>query len=124
MSAIVRPDHRPQRVLLILAVVWVFGCFDLAYTQSNLMRGNFIELNPLAALVAEHAAGGLATFKLTLLALGSGLLYRLRQKWSAEAGTWLLLGLHGGLMVWWSMYHDAVAICVNDPTVNASTFSY
>lgn len=124
MSAIVRPDHRPQRVLLILCVVWVFSGFDLAYTQSNLMRGNFIELNPLAAMIVQNAVGGLTTYKFTMLTLGSAILYWLRTNWKAEAGTWVVLGVHGALMIWWACYHDAVAICVNDPTVNADAFSY
>jgi hypothetical protein len=103
---------------VLLAALSVLAGFDLAFTQSQLERGNFAELNLLAAVVACGPAG-MATYKAVLFGLGATILYRYRGRWESEVGLWVLLACHLGLMVWWLAYLGAVETCLNDPAVVA-----
>lgn len=107
---------RAFRTTLLLAALFVLNAFDLAFTHTQLARGNFAEANQLAAAVAAGPAG-VAVYKAVLCGLGVFILYRFRQHWSAELAVWGLAMCYAGLMVWWVAYLDAVEVCLSDPAV-------
>jgi uncharacterized membrane protein len=115
--------ERSFRTVLLLTVVAVFSFFDLAFTHSQLSRGNFAEANALAAAVVPGAAGMIA-YKTVLFGVGASLLYRLRRRWESEAGLWLLATFYAGLMVWWLAYLAAAEVCIGDPAVFAPLTTY
>lgn len=115
---------RAFRVLLLLGVVVTLGLCDLTWTYFQSARGNFLELNTLAAAALGQGPGVMAAYKLLLLALGVGVLYRLRERWQAEAALWLLAACHVGLVAWWLAYLDAVETCLHDPAVVATVVPY
>lgn len=115
--------ERSFRTVLLLTVVAVFSFFDLAFTHSQLSRGNFAEANALATAVALGAAGMIA-YKTVLFGVGAALLYRLRRRWESEAGLWLLATFYAGLMVWWLAYLNVAELCIGDPAVFAPLVSY
>lgn len=115
---------RAFRVLLLLGVVVTLGVCDLVWTHFQFARGNFLELNTLAAAALGQGPGVMAAYKLLLLALGAGVLYRLREHWQAEAAVWLLAACHVGLVAWWLAYLDAVETCLHDPAVVATVVPY
>jgi hypothetical protein len=108
---------------LLLAVVAVFNVFDLAFTHSQLPRGNFAEANALASALAPGVAGMIA-YKTALFGLGASILYRFRRRWESEAGLWLLATLHAGLMVWWLAYLNVAEVCISDPAAAAPLVAY
>jgi len=97
-------------------VVTVLSLFDWAFTESQLLRGDFAEANPLAATLASNPAA-VGTYKLALLCLGVSILFCLRRRWESEASLWLLLACHAALMVWWIAYIHLAEICARDPAV-------
>ncbi len=106
-----------------LAVVFVCGSFDAAFTHSQVARGNFLEANRLAAAVSPSDAS-LVAWKLPLFGAGLATLYRFRRRASAEAGAWALAVLHLALMGWWIEYIRTVACCLNDPAVSAPVVQF
>jgi len=115
--------ERSFRTVLLLTVIAVFNFFDLAFTHSQLSRGNFAEANALAAAVAPGAAEMIA-YKTVLFGVGASLLYRLRRRWESEAGLWLLATFYAGLMVWWLAYLNVAELCIGDPAVCAPWATY
>ncbi len=115
---------RAFRVLLLLGVVVTLGLCDLVWTYFQSARGNFHELNTLAAAALGRGPGVMAAYKLMLLALGAGVLYRLREHWQAEAALWLLAAFHVGLVAWWLAYLEAVEVCLHDPAIVATVAHY
>jgi hypothetical protein len=114
---------RAYRTAVLLTVVAVFNVFDLAFTQSQLSRGNFAEANALATALAWGAPGLLA-YKALLFGLGATILYRFRRRWEAEAGLWALTACYAGLMIWWVAYLGLAEVCVSDPAVRAPPIAY
>ena len=118
------PDtERSFRAVVLLTVLTVLNVFDLAFTQSQLPRGNFAEANALASTLVAGTVGMLA-YKTLLFGFGASILYRLRRRWQSEAGLWLLVGCYAGLMVWWLAYLRAAEVCLNDPAVVAPLVPY
>jgi hypothetical protein len=109
---------------MLLAALAVFNAFDLAFTQAQLLRGNFAEANRLAALMAQCGPLAVSLYKFALFAFGAALLYRLRHRWECRVGLWLLTLCYAGLMVWWLAYIDAVEICFYDPAVTRCVAPY
>ncbi len=107
--------ERQFRLVVCLAVVIVLSTFDLAFTQSQMARGNFREANILAASAVSSGPATAAAYKVVLLGLGALLLYRCRNHWTSEAGAWILVVCHVALMVWWAAYLDSAEICSQDP---------
>lgn len=120
----VTPASRSFRILALLGAVATINLCDLALTHAQLARGNFAELNTLAAAALGHGPEVMAAFKLLLLGLGVGLLYRLRRHWQTEAALWLLLICHVGLVGWWLAYLEAVEMCLHDPAVVATVVPF
>jgi hypothetical protein len=115
--------ERSFRAVVLLAVIAVFNLFDLAFTQSQLPRGNFAEANPLVGALAPSAAG-MTAYKTVLFGAGAALLYRLRRRWKSEAGLWLLATFYAGLMVWWLAYLNVAERCLGDVAVVAPSVAY
>ncbi len=115
--------NRSFRTTLLLVAIAVLNSFDLAFTQTQVARGYFVEANVLAASAARQP-GGMAVYKLGLFGLGAVILYRCRRHWESEAGAWLLLACYAGLMVWWVAYLEAVEVCLGDPAVGAALAMY
>jgi hypothetical protein len=107
---------REFRTTAVLAAVFVLSAFDLAFTNSQVVRGNFAEANILAASVAAGPTG-MAAYKVLLFGFGAVVLYRYRRRWISEAGVWCLLLAYSGLMVWWLAYLDALEVCLGDPAI-------
>ena len=103
------------RTVTLLAVLTVLNVFDLAFTQSQLSRGNFAEANTLAVQVAQCSPLGMVGYKAVLFLFAAGILYRLRHHRASQAGLWLMTACYAGLMFWWSAYLDAVEICLSNP---------
>ncbi len=110
---------REFRLTLVLAAIFTLNMFDLAFTHAQLPRGNFNEANCVAATAVAFGAAPAAAYKVVLLGTGLLLLYRCRHSWAAEAGSWALLGVHTGLMVWWIEYLNVLEVCLGDPAVAA-----
>jgi len=91
--------------------VFVLTMFDLAYTQAQLPRGNFLEANVLAVGAVEAGAMSAAAYKVLLFGVGASILHHFRRSVAAEIGTWVLAACHVGLMVWWELYFQAVEVC-------------
>lgn len=107
---------RDFRTVVLLAALTVLNLFDLAFTQTQMERGNFAEANVVAAAVAG-SVGGAVAYKTALFGAGAYILFCLRRRWQSEAGLWLLLACYSGLMFWWVAYLDAVERCLSDPAV-------
>ncbi|MEW6250264.1 MAG: DUF5658 family protein [Planctomycetota bacterium] len=120
------PSDRPFRVVALLAVLTVLNAFDLAFTQSQMIRGNFAEANALAAVVVHGLIGpaGPVAYKSMLFGAGALLLYRYRRQRLAEIGLWTATGCYAGLMVWWILYLRMAEACVSDPAVFAAFVRY
>lgn len=115
---VVRPGYPAVRhdcSLLLLAALFVFNAFDLAFTQSQLPRGNFNELNRFAAGVIDCPVQT-AAYKSVLFGAGAIVLARLRAHRLSQAGLYLLCACYAGLMVWWHQYINCVEVCLSDPT--------
>lgn len=118
----VRPGEDPRRAFrttVLLAMIFVLSGFDLAFTHTQIARGNFAEANLLAASAVAQGSAGTAAYKTVLFGLGAFILYHCRRYRASELAVWLLLVCHIGLMIWWVLYLDAVEICMNDPAASA-----
>jgi hypothetical protein len=105
------------RLTALLTAIYVMSLFDLAFTNAQLDRGHFAEVNAVAATVMEAGHGPTTAYKMFLLTGGVLLLYACRKSWLAEAGAWGLLCVHVGLMAWWMEYVQALEICLTDVAV-------
>ena len=123
MSCEVSQRVRSHRLVWVLAALCVLHAFDLGFTQTQVERGNFHELNQLAACVVDSPTG-LVTYKSVLFGAGVFILYRTRRHWQAECGAWFLLAVSSGLMVWWVVYLKYVDICLTDPVTVAPAFAF
>lgn len=109
------PAVRHDCSLLLLAALFVFNAFDLAFTQSQIARGNFNELNQLAAGVIDCPIQT-AAYKTVLFGAGAIVLARFRKNRLSQAGLYVLCACYGGLMIWWRQYIGCVEVCLSDPT--------
>lgn len=96
---------RPRRILLLLAVLWLLNVLDLRFTMLE-ASGNvlFNELNPVAAHLLGNSLDALVAYKLTLVALASLILWRLRSYSPAEWGTWLATAAYAAVFMQWMLY--------------------
>ncbi len=116
-QAVVHWLRRPQRVLLGVAVLWVFSAADLSLTLTERSRAFFTELNPLAASLLAQSPGGIIIFKTALVMLGSAILLSNRMHVCAEYGCWLLVSVSCAVGLRWWMYYQHVLETFNDPAV-------
>ncbi len=109
--------QRPQRVLLGVAVLWVFSAADLSLTLTERSRTFFTELNPLAAMLLTLSPEAVIVFKTALVMIGSAILLSNRMHVCAEYGCWLLVSVAGAVGLRWWMYYQHVMATFNDPAV-------
>jgi hypothetical protein len=122
---------RAKRLAILLAILAVLHAFDLAFTQTQLARPNFAEMNSLARFAASRAsniggcgAWGVAAFKCASVGAGLLILWMMRRRWQAEFGAWLLLGLSAVLIVWWACYLKELEVCLCDPACVSEFVTY
>jgi len=96
--------RRCRRVVLLLAMLWLCGVFDLVFTLTAHRIGNFAELNPLAAALLGCPAA-LIAFKLAMLAVGSVILFLFRHRLIAEIACWALSVIYVALSAIWLQYY-------------------
>jgi hypothetical protein len=118
------PTDTSPRIITLLTILAALNLFDLAFTQSQLPRGNFAEANALALMLSKGSPLGMLTYKLIFFGAGAAILYRLRHHWQSEAALWLVTACYGGLMVWWVAYLRTVEICLGDPCVGQRILSF
>jgi len=100
-------SSRTRRLVWLLVAAWMINLFDLVFTLMAHQQGLLTELNPLAAWVIPYGPAALAAYKITLLGLGTALLWSGRRLPMAEQGTWLyvlvcvVLSLH-----WYQLYRE------------------
>lgn len=107
---------RPRRVVLLLAAVWVLNAFDLGFTIIEANGRLFRELNPMAAQLLENPIA-LATYKVSLVFMGSFILLKYRRRRVSELGCWFLFFTYSYLWVRWAEYYDHVTVTLSDPCV-------
>jgi hypothetical protein len=98
--------HRPERTLVLLAVVLGLSMFDLGMTVHEVSTSGMFEDNPLARLflgLTGHPAS-LGALKALSLVVSMGLLMHLRCHWQAEIGAWVAVAILLWLTARWAMY--------------------
>ncbi len=117
---------RSHRVAILLGVLCVLHAFDLGFTRAQMVRPDFAEMNKLAqaSFGLTEGTGGATAYKSALFGAGVLILLKLRRHWQAEAGTWFLLIVSVGLMLWWDCYLDQVEMCLADPAVITANPGY
>lgn len=114
--AIAGQFDRSRRVMLLLAAVWVLNAFDLCFTIIESNGRFFRELNPMAAQLLDTPVA-LATYKVSLVFMGSFILLKHRRRRISELGCWFLLCTYSYLWVRWAEYYDHLTVTLNDPCV-------
>lgn len=98
--------RRPARVALLLAAVWLLNMFDLHFTLTAARMGPFIELNPVAARMLETGDMlALTLYKVSLVAIGSAILWQYRRLKLSELGCWMLVCMYSGVAIRWQNYY-------------------
>jgi hypothetical protein len=96
------PDRsRARRLLWLLLTVWVMNLFDLILTLTAWQQNFMVELNPLAAKILPHGTAAIVIYKLSLLGLGTAVLWHCRNHWATEPVVWAYVILCLGLSLWW-----------------------
>ena len=99
--------RRPIRVAVLLLAVWVLNGFDLLFTILATRIGAFTELNPVAAIVLDSGNYAiLAAYKISLVGLGSWILWHYRNVRFSEIGCWMMAMLYGGVALRWHRYYE------------------
>jgi len=100
-------DRRTRVVALVSGIV-VMSLADLHLTLVYATSVGLHEHNPVARLLmAYHTPGVLGLWKAASVALGVGILVRVRARRSAEWGAWIGCAILGVLMVQWVRFVDA-----------------
>jgi hypothetical protein len=89
---------------VLLGTIIVLSMIDLALTLHHLRNGGLLEDNPVIVLLIQWTQSPwvLVIHKLATLAICGGVLYRLRDRRSAEIAAWLVLGILTWVMyLWW-----------------------
>lgn len=90
---------------MLLASILLFNLADLSLTVTNLRGIGLAEANPVArAVMRLGGVEGLIVFKVALVLLGLGILYRLRRDVRAEVCSWVMMAIMAALMVQWRVY--------------------
>jgi len=101
-------SRRPIRVGMLLVAVWVLNGFDLHFTLTAARLGPFIELNPVAAEMLNAGSGLAVTlYKVSLVAIGSAILWQYRYLRLSEIGCWMLVCMYAGVAIRWHYYYMA-----------------
>ena len=96
---------RSQLVVQTIVLLWIFNAIDLSCTIAANNSGGFWELNPLARSMLTESAS-LATFKISAVVLGTGLLLYLRRYRGAEVASWWTCFTYTILTFRWVVYNS------------------
>lgn len=109
-----RLASRRWRVLVLLTLVVALSATDLYLTVMYASTIGMPELNPLARTLLRHGSAlDLVLWKLGSVTLCIGILFRLRDRRSAELGAWIAFALLVLLTRQWMEYariHDDIAV--------------
>ena len=112
-------EGRSQRVVYLVAGIWLFNAFDLALTLIAHQQGLLDEENPFARELLRHGAWPLVLYKTGLVLVGSYPLLKFRAARITELGTLVVLVAYAMLAVRWSscydVYHATFAQAVSQP---------
>lgn len=97
---------RTIRLILLMVAVWALHTFDLHFTMTEASKGDFVELNPVAAIVLNTSYIGIVLYKYLLLGAASVILWHLREHAITERAGWLLLITAVMLFIRWQMYFE------------------
>jgi len=93
---------------------------DLVFTLHYAIHTGLNESNPIArVMIAHHSPLALGVWKGATVALGVGILVRVRTRVSAECGAWLVFVVFAGLMVHWTRFVEVHGSLALDPAVVA-----
>ena len=96
---------RGRRVVYLLLLLWVLNLFALTATILAHQIGGFAERNPIARQMLD-ASWLLTTFKLSMVGLGSVILFLLRRHRLTEMVCWLLAMVYTALAFSWLTYYS------------------
>lgn len=100
-----RSARRGVRVGALLLAIAVFNLADLSLTVTHLSGIGMAEANPVArTVVRAGGVAGLIAFKVGLVGLGLGILFRLRRDARAEICAWVIAIAMGLLIHQWTVY--------------------
>lgn len=109
-----RLRSRRWRVLVLLALVVALSAADLYLTVMYASTIGLPELNPLARALLRHGSVlDLVLWKLGTVGLCAGILFRLRDRRSAELGAWIACTALVLLTLQWMAYariHETIAV--------------
>ncbi|HLO42113.1 MAG TPA: DUF5658 family protein [Phycisphaerales bacterium] len=101
--------RRSVRVGCLLAACLAMGFADLIMTLTHATTIGFAEANPIArALMDSGSAGPITLWKLSSMAIATGLLIAARKTRTGELGAWLSVAILVWLMFRWSTYNDHI----------------
>ncbi len=104
------PEVRGMRVTLLLAATFVMCLGDLWMTLLYATSIGMIESNPIARAVMEHDCPQiLAGWKLSTMALSTGILFWARRFKYAELATWVCFLTMAALTLHWLNYSTQVS---------------
>ena len=106
--------HRSRRVAELIAVLWVLGLADLAFTLWAHAFTPFHEGNPVARYFLSHGLTlSLILYKLVVTLIGTRIFWVTRGNVRAEFALWALVGVYVALTFRWGAYTStAVAMTV------------
>lgn len=117
-----RPEHRPHRVVVLLAAVVLLSLGDLYMTLIHLLNFGMLEGNPLARAIMEHGSpAAVVIWKFVTVGFAVGVLYWARRRWAAEAGALLCCCILAWLTVQWVGYSDQISRITRELNVLAAT---
>ncbi len=103
---------RSHRVLCVVAGLLLINIFDLILTLSAHRQGLLEESNPIAARILPHGPAALMAYKLTLVAIGGGILIRCRKHRICEVASVTVMLVYVLLAFQWKECYDMYAITV------------
>jgi hypothetical protein len=97
---------RPRRMLLILVALWLTNVFDAGLTLIAHAQGVLHEVNPLGVWLLSQGPHAVVAFKMSMLLIATGLLWRLRRHPLAELAAWVELATCVLVCLHWRAYYE------------------
>ena len=108
-TAISFVQTRTFRVAALLTAVVAMSLADLYLTLTHLRGAGMGEGNPIARWVmSANCIWALGAFKLGLMGISTLILWKVRQRGSAEIAAWLCCGVMVWLTMQWKAYSEAL----------------
>jgi len=111
-------SDRASRVVALGVLIVAMSAMDLVFTLHYAIHTGINESNPIArVMIAHHSPAALAIWKGASVALGVGILVRVRKRTSAELGAWFAFGVLATLMVHWARFVEVHRTLALDPHI-------